>query len=234
MLSRSDRLKTAAGAFCAYPLIAALCRTYRWRIEGAEHYDAVTGAGQQPILALWHGRILPGLHYFRNRGVVVITSQNFDGEWIAGILHKFGFGTARGSTSRGGARALVQLRRDLAGGRPAAFTVDGPRGPARVVQPGVVFLAGATGQPVLPYHIESSRYWTVKSWDRTQIPKPFSTVALAIGEPIAVEGTDGATLDRKVAEVAAALEQLEQRARDMLVSRTRRSRREPAPNGAPE
>jgi hypothetical protein len=221
-LSVSRRFQAGLIAWFAYPLLAVLCRTYRWRIEGAERYDEIRSRGRQPILALWHGRILPGLHYFRHRGVVVITSQNFDGEWIARILHRFGFGTARGSTSRGGARALVQLRRDLATGRPAAFTVDGPRGPARVVQPGVVFLAGATGQPILPYHIESDRHWTLNSWDRAQIPKPFSTVALVFGEPIVVEGTDDATLDRKVTEVGMALGALEERARALLSRRARR------------
>jgi len=221
-LSVSRRFQAGLIAWFAYPLLAVLCRTYRWRIEGAERYDEITRRGRQPILALWHGRILPGLHYFRHRGVVVITSQNFDGEWIARILHRFGFGTARGSTSRGGARALVQLRRDLAAGRPAAFTVDGPRGPARVVQPGVVFLAGATGQPILPYHIESDRHWTLNSWDRTQIPKPFSTVTLVFGEPIVVEGTDDATLDRKVTEVGLALGALEEKARALLSRRARR------------
>jgi lysophospholipid acyltransferase (LPLAT)-like uncharacterized protein len=203
------RVQARLIAFVAYPLLAVLCRTYRWHIEGAGHYQAVLDTGRQPILALWHGRILPGLHYFRNRGIVVITSQNFDGEWIAGILHKFGFGTARGSSSRGGARALVQLRRDLAIGRPAAFTVDGPRGPARVVQPGAVFLAGATGQPILPYHIESDRFWTLKSWDRTQIPKPFATVALVIGAPMAVEDTEQGTLERRRTDLQVALERLE-------------------------
>jgi hypothetical protein len=188
-------------------------------VEGAQHYEAVLAGGRQPILALWHGRILPGLHYFRNRGIVVITSQNFDGEWIARILHRFGFGTARGSSSRGGARALVQLRQDLAAGRAAAFTVDGPRGPARVVQAGAAFLAGATGQPVLPYHIESHRHWTLNSWDRTQIPKPFSTVALVIGEPIRVESTEEAALGAKSLEIAAALQALEQRALAMLRDR---------------
>jgi len=211
-LSASQRIKASLIAACASPLLAVLCRTYRWKIEGAEHYRAVIESGQQPILALWHGRILPGLHYFRNRGIVVITSQNFDGEWIARILHRFGFGTARGSSSRGGARALVQLRRDLAGGHGAAFTVDGPRGPARVVQHGVIFLAGVTGQPILPYHVESDRHWTLASWDRTQIPKPFSTVALVIGEPIPVESSDASVLEQKSAALSGALSALEQRA----------------------
>ena len=215
-LSASQRLKASAIAGVASPLIATLSRTYRWQVEGAEHYEAVVRSGRQPILALWHGRILPGLHYFRDRGVVVITSQNFDGEWIARILQRFGFGTARGSTSRGGARALVQLRRDLAAGRPAAFTIDGPRGPARLVQPGVVFLAGATGHPIVPYHIESDRHWTTRSWDRTQIPKPFSRVALVIGAPIEVASTDDAHLKDKVAEVAHALAALEMRALSLI------------------
>jgi lysophospholipid acyltransferase (LPLAT)-like uncharacterized protein len=218
VLSASRRLQASLIALVAYPLLAVLCRTYRWRIEGAEHYQAVLDSGRQPILALWHGRILPGLHYFRHRGIVVITSQNFDGEWIARILHKFGFGTARGSSSRGGARALVQLRRDLAEGRPAAFTVDGPRGPARVVQPGVVFLAGATGQPIVPYHIESDRHWTLRSWDRTQIPKPFSTVVLVIGEALDVESTEPPVVEASVVRLNEALGALEQRAIGMLRS----------------
>lgn len=208
-LTTSQRLQASLIAWTAAPLVALLCRTYRWRVTGSEHYESVTAAGGRPILALWHGRILPGLHYFRDRGIVVITSQNFDGEWIARILHRFGFGTARGSTSRGGARALVQLRRELALGRPAAFTVDGPRGPARMVQPGAVFLAGVTGQPIVPYHIESDRHWTLRSWDRTQIPKPFSTVALAIGPPLRVPDTSAETLERSRAELQAALEHLE-------------------------
>ncbi len=216
MLSVSQRVKASLIALVAYPLLEILCRTYRWKIEGAEHYQAVLESGRQPILALWHGRILPGLHYFRNRGIVVITSQNFDGEWIARILHRFGFGTARGSSSRGGARALVQMRRDLAAGRPVAFTVDGPRGPARVVQPGVAFLAGATGQPILPYHIESDRHWTLKSWDRTQIPKPFSTVALVVGDPIHLASTESAAVDAGVHAVEQALQVLEARALEVI------------------
>jgi lysophospholipid acyltransferase (LPLAT)-like uncharacterized protein len=215
-LSVSRRLQASLIAFVAYPLLAILCRTYRWRVTGAEHYEAIVDGGRQPILALWHGRILPGLHFFRDRGIVVITSQNFDGEWIARILHKFGFGTARGSSSRVGARALVQLRRDLAVGRPAAFTVDGPRGPAGVVQPGVVFLAGATGQPVLPYHIESDRHWSLKSWDRTQIPKPFATVALVVGEPMDIADTRQETLDLGRVALQSRLAALEREAASLI------------------
>ena len=180
------RLQIAAIAGLGYPLINALGHTLRWRVEGLDHYDAIVQSGRQPVMAFWHGRILPATYYFRRRGIVVITSENFDGEWIARIIERFGYGTARGSTTRGGRRAMRQLMRDMAAGKPAGFTLDGPRGPAGVAQPGAVWLARATGNPVLPFHLEASAHWQVRSWDRTQIPKPFSTVALAVGEPMYV------------------------------------------------
>ena len=129
-------------------------------------------------MAFWHGRVLTATYYFRRRGIVVMISENFDGEWIARIIEHFGFRTSRGSSSRGGQRALLQLKREMDQGRPSGFAVDGPRGPARKAQPGAVWLAKLTGNPVVPFHMEASSYWSLKSWDRTQIPTPFSTVAL--------------------------------------------------------
>jgi lysophospholipid acyltransferase (LPLAT)-like uncharacterized protein len=187
-LSWTKRAQVALIAGVGYPLINALGHTLRWQVEGTEHYDAVLASGRQPIMAFWHGRILPGTLYFQRRGIVVITSENFDGEWIARIIQRFGFGTARGSSSRGGLRAMLQLVRDMEKGRPAAFTLDGPRGPARVAQPGAIWLARATGNPVVPFHMEASSKWTANSWDQTQIPKPFTTVAVAIGDPFDVAG----------------------------------------------
>ena len=184
--SRIRRLEAAGISAVGYRLIAGLGATLRWRTEGLEHLDAIAKTGRQPIMAFWHGRILPATYYFRRRRIVVITSENFDGEWIAGIIERFGYGTARGSTSSGAGKALLQLMRDMAAGKPAGFAVDGPRGPSRVAQPGAVWLAKATGNPVLPFHLETDRYWTLKSWDRTQIPKPCSTVSIAMGAPIDV------------------------------------------------
>jgi lysophospholipid acyltransferase (LPLAT)-like uncharacterized protein len=215
--SRFKRLQAAAIAAVGYPLIAALGRTFRWRVEGLQHLEAVRAAGRQPVMAFWHGRILPATVYFRRRGIVVITSENFDGEWIARIIERFGYGTARGSTSRGARRAMLQLVRDMGRGRAAGFTLDGPRGPARVAQPGAVWLARTTGNPVLPFHLEASRHWTASSWDRTQIPKPFSTVALAVGEPLYVprEATD-AQIEEACLELERRLGTLEARARAMI------------------
>ncbi len=206
-------MQVAAIAAAAYPLVAALGRTLRWRVEGAEHLAAVSASGRPPILAFWHGRILPATIYFRDRGIVVITSENFDGEWIARIIARFGYGTARGSSSRGGRRALLQLVRDMQAGRPAAFTLDGPRGPAKAAQPGAVWLAKASGCPVVPFHMEASSRWTAGSWDRTQVPKPFSTVGVAIGEPLYVpREASAATLEDARRELERRLAALEARA----------------------
>ncbi len=185
-LPARQRIQAAAIAAIGMPLIEALGATWQWTIRGAEHVEQVKRDGRQPIYALWHGRILPGTLYLRDRDIVVMTSENFDGEWVARLIRRFGFDTARGSTSHGGARALAQLRREMRRGRPAAFTVDGPRGPARVAQPGAVWLASVTGNPIIPFHVEAAAAWTVRSWDSHQVPKPGSTLGVAIGAPIDV------------------------------------------------
>ena len=183
--SARKRAEVAAIATLGYPFLRALGSTWTWKVSGAEHVEAVRTRGLHPIHSFWHGRILPATVYFQRRGIVVITSENYDGEWIARIIQKFGYGTARGSTSRGGPKALLQLVRDVKS-KGVAFTLDGPRGPAEVAQPGAVWLAKATGNPLMPFHAEAASSWTLKSWDRTQIPKPFTTVAMAIGEPLYV------------------------------------------------
>jgi hypothetical protein len=215
-LSRGKLFQAAAIAAIGTPVVEALGATYTWHEWGAEHFASVTRAGRQPILALWHGRILSATLYFRDRGIVAMTSENFDGEWVARLMRRFGYRAARGSTSRGGARALVQLRRELSEGHPAAFTVDGPRGPARQAQPGAIWLASATGNPIVPFHIEASKFWTVNSWDRHQVPRPGSDVAVAIGAPIEVPaGADEAAIERERQALEAALVALEARARAM-------------------
>jgi len=215
--SSSKRLQAWLIAALGYRIVALLGSTLRWRTEGLEHLAAVAAGGRQPVMAFWHGRILPATYFFRRRGIVVITSANFDGEWIAGIIERFGYGTARGSTSRGGRKALLQLTRDMAAGKAAGFTVDGPRGPAGVAQAGAVWLARATGNPVLPFHLEASRHWTLKSWDRTQIPKPFATVSIAMGEPFSVPpDADEAAVEEARRDLERRLQALEAKATALL------------------
>jgi lysophospholipid acyltransferase (LPLAT)-like uncharacterized protein len=208
--SRRKRAELALISGLGYPFLAALGSTYRYVVDGLDHLRAAEALGQ-PIHAFWHGRILPGTFYFRRRGIVVITSENFDGEWIARIITRFGYGTARGSSSRGAVKAMLQLLRDVKD-RPVAFTLDGPRGPARVAQPGALWLSKATGNPIIPFHLEADRHWTMKSWDRSQIPKPFARVGLAFAPPLVVpRDTDGAALDGWRVRLEAALADCERR-----------------------
>ncbi|HEY5618434.1 MAG TPA: lysophospholipid acyltransferase family protein [Vicinamibacterales bacterium] len=215
--SSLKRVQVATIAALGYLLINALGHTLRWRVEGLHHLAAIRASGRQPVMAFWHGRILAATFYFRRRGIVVITSENFDGEWIARIIERFGYGTARGSTSRGARKAMLQLVREMGQGRPAGFTLDGPRGPALVAQPGAVWLAGTTGNPVLPFHLEASRHWSMRSWDRTQVPKPFSKVALVVGEPMSVpsDAVDD-DLERWRVELEVRLRALERRALELV------------------
>jgi len=218
--SRWKRLQIRAIAAIATPLLRLLISTWRYRIEGGEALAALTAEGRHGIFAFWHGRILQGIACFRDRGIVVITSENFDGEWIARIIRRFGFGTARGSSSRGGRRALLQLVRD-ARTHSTAFTVDGPRGPARQAQPGAVWLSKATGHPVVPFHAEASSAWTMASWDRTQIPKPFATIALVIAPPFQVPAdVDEAGLEQARRRLEAELSTCEARCHELLPSTT--------------
>jgi lysophospholipid acyltransferase (LPLAT)-like uncharacterized protein len=217
--SRLKRWEAAAIAVAGFPIVALLGRTLRWRVDGLDHFDSVLRSGRQPVMAFWHGRILPATCYFRHRGIVVMTSENFDGEWIARIIEKFGYRAARGSTSRGGPRALVGMKRAMEQGQPAGFTLDGPRGPAERAQPGAVWLAKATGNPILPFHIEAARHWTLHSWDRTQIPKPFSAVSVAIGRPLCV-AAEANEADIEVArqDLERALAELREHALAMLTN----------------
>jgi lysophospholipid acyltransferase (LPLAT)-like uncharacterized protein len=217
-LTPLQRAKAASIATIGQPLVGTLGATWTWRVEGEEYYEALMKERRPPILALWHGRILPATLYWRERDIVAMTSQNFDGEWIARLMARFGFRAARGSSSRGGSRALVQLRRELRAGHATAFTVDGPRGPARIAQPGAVWLAGATGHPVLPFHIEASRYWSAGSWDRGMIPKPFANVAIAIGEPFVVQDTDPETVERSRMDLMERLASLQRTCESLLTS----------------
>jgi hypothetical protein len=215
--SRRKRAEAAAIATVGYRAMSALGATLKWRTEGLDEFEKIVRGGRQPIMAFWHGRILPATYYFRRRGIVVITSENFDGEWIAGIIERFGYGTARGSTSRGGLKALLQLTREMAAGRPAGFTVDGPRGPARVAQAGAVWLAKATGNPVLPFHLEANRHWTLGSWDRTQIPRPFSTVSIVMDAPFEVaRDADDTAIEAGRQLLESRLRALEPRALELL------------------
>jgi lysophospholipid acyltransferase (LPLAT)-like uncharacterized protein len=147
-------------------------------------------ARKVPILfALWHGRMLVPIQEHRDQGIVTMASQSKDGELIARWLERIGYSVARGSSSRGGSSALRDMVRHVRAGRHAALTVDGPRGPARVVQPGVLQLARLTRAWILPITSSSARPRFLASWDRYLVPLPFSRTFVVYGEPFPVDAS---------------------------------------------
>ncbi len=162
-------------------------KTLRWEAVDWDRLEQVYASGKRLILAFWHGRIFMATYYFRNRGIVVLTSQNRDGEYIARVIQRFGYGVARGSSTRGSHRAAVEALRALSDGKDVGITMDGPRGPRYVAKRGAAYLARKSGNPVLPFSVSVEKKWAMKSWDHFQIPKPFSRAIVLIGEPIFVD-----------------------------------------------
>lgn len=183
---RSRRLQAAALAWVGCGLVWSIGTSLRFRVEGWEHFQRLKDRSQPLIFSFWHNQILAATYFWRRRNIVVITSQNFDGEYIARIIRRFGYGAARGSSSRGAVRALLELKRCLGRGVDVAFTIDGPRGPVYQVKSGPLWLSQRTGAPILPFHIEPERFWRLRSWDGFRIPRPFSRVLVKIGKPLLV------------------------------------------------
>ncbi|HYY98492.1 MAG TPA: lysophospholipid acyltransferase family protein [Pyrinomonadaceae bacterium] len=204
-----QRLSIRAADLAFYLAIRLIGSTLRFRVEGQEHWDEATRGGSLPVYTFWHDRIFPGTYFFRRRRIVIMTSQSFDGEYIARFIQRLGYGAVRGSSTRGGVGALVELARLVRQGCPAGFSIDGPRGPRHVAKMGALLLAKKTGQAVLPFGVNPERFWSLKSWDRMQIPKPFSRVRVRFAPPVRVPpDADEATLEAKRVELQAALERV--------------------------
>jgi lysophospholipid acyltransferase (LPLAT)-like uncharacterized protein len=193
----------AAGAL----VLRALGATWRMDRSGIGDFDAAIARGQRCIFALWHARMLPLIWTHRGRGAAVLVSRHRDGELITRVIERMGFATARGSSTRGGEEGVMDMLRLAKEGRLLAITPDGPRGPAQRLKPGLVYLASRTGLPVVPVASAARRSFRLKSWDRFRIPRPFTRVVVAYGEPIAVPpGVEGAALESWRERVQAALD----------------------------
>jgi lysophospholipid acyltransferase (LPLAT)-like uncharacterized protein len=166
--------------------IRMIARTWRFRAVNADGYAAERAAGRAVVLVLWHGEMLPLLYYHRNREIAVLVSEHGDGEIIARILRDFGFRLIRGSTSRGAARALIAVDRELREGFDVGITPDGPRGPRHSVAPGALLAAHRAGAKLMPLAARASAFWQLGSWDRFIIPKPFARITVAYGDPTPV------------------------------------------------
>ncbi len=176
----------ATVARLAPPLVGALARTWRYRQEGSEAWRGLLAERRPFVVALWHDILVMPLWRHRDLGIVIVVSEARDGQYLADVATRFGFGAVRGSSTRGGSKALLAARRVLGQGGIVAFTPDGPRGPRRVLKPGVVAAAQQAGVPIVPLHAAPDRAWRFRSWDRFCLPKPFARVRIGYGEPIRV------------------------------------------------
>jgi lysophospholipid acyltransferase (LPLAT)-like uncharacterized protein len=215
------RFLIRAADLAFYVLIRLIGRTTRFRVEGWEHWEAASRDRRIPIYTFWHNRVFLATYFWRRRRIVVMTSQSFDGEYIARFIQRFGYGAARGSSTRGGVGAVVEMVRLMRAGCPTAFTIDGPRGPRYVAKMGAVLLAKKTGNPILPFTITPARFWQAKSWDAFQVPKPFTRALTLIAPPIFVPAdADEETLNARHAELQSALDDLTRRGDEWRASLT--------------
>ncbi len=188
MKIRKPWLIKAAGFSAAWALRLWLgTLSYRYRPLGSDNLPKRSGGGGRYIYAFWHeGLLLPAYHCGHS-GVHVLISEHADGQLIAEVCRHLGFAAVRGSPRRGAVKATRQMMK-LARTAHLAITPDGPRGPRRQLQPGLVYLAARTGLPIVPVGIGYDRPWRARSWDRFALPRPWSRATLVTGEPLAVPG----------------------------------------------
>lgn len=176
------RARKAAGiAAVGVALMRPWLATLRWEV--IDHAGVLRVPPERPLLwCFWHNRlfVMAGMFekFFPGRPGAALASASKDGEMIAAVMQRFGIRAIRGSSSRRGGQALVEMKRAIEVGEITALTPDGPRGPRYHVNPGVIKLAQITGGTALPIHVAYSRYWRLKSWDGFMIPKPFARITV--------------------------------------------------------
>ena len=191
-LSAFRRAQVPIISGAAYAFIRVLGPTLRYEVLGWQHIDRLHNQKRRCIYSFWHQTIFLAMWWWRHRGVVAMTSANFDGQILGRALERLGFGTTHGSSSRGGLRGLSVLATQLEQGHDATFAADGPRGPRYIAKPGPVILARKSRSPIVAVHLFAEHaHIFEKAWDRFQLPRPFSRVVLVIGPPIEVPAEPG-------------------------------------------
>lgn len=215
---RADWLLKAAGPLL-YHAYRLWCRSLRYTEINREAIERHTHRGQPVVLCLWHDELFPLIYLKKDLNIIALVSQSSDGQLLAGLLERMGLETARGSSSRGGVRALLgAARRMREAGLCGCVTVDGPRGPRHRVKEGAIFLAKQSGAPLVPIRLFMERAHVFASWDRFQLPLPFSRVTMICADSYLVD----ADL-RNAGELAGECRRLEQRLNSLEppVSRSR-------------
>lgn len=211
--SFKERLIIRLADLAFYALINLIGRTIKFEVTGWENHEQILSDGHLPIYVFWHERIFLTTYWWRNRRIVVLTSRSFDGEYIARFIQRFGYGAVRGSSTRGGVGAVVEMVRLMRSGCTTAFTIDGPKGPPRVAKMGAVLLAKKSGHPICPVTMALERRWIAPTWDSFQVPKPFSRACVFVAPPIYVAAdADEAELAARNDQLQATLDELTVRA----------------------
>lgn len=210
--SFKQRLTIRAASFVFSVLINLIGKTLRFETEGWENFEQIERDGKIPILTYWHNRMFLFAYFWRKSGFVMMVSQSFDGNILSRLLQRQGFGVSRGSSTRGGKEALGEMAEVMGQGIPTAITIDGPKGPMYIAKLGATLLAKKTGNPIFPFSFEAEKFWEIKSWDKLQIPKPFSRAKLFIAEPIYISGeTKDKEFENKQLELQNSLDELVKR-----------------------
>ncbi len=209
-LSRWRRMQIPVIAAIAYAAVRLIGPTMRLEIVGVHNAVQIRDQDEAAIGAFWHRCIFPAVWIWRKRGIVVLNTVNFDGQWTRRVIERLGFGTAQGSSTRGAIEGLTVMAKRLEEGRHVALTIDGPRGPRYVAKPGAVILGRRTGKPISVFHVGVQWGRTFrKSWDLFRLPCPFTRVVMICAPPIWV-ATDGDSeeIHRKQAEIQSSLERV--------------------------
>lgn len=202
------------GPLLARGLAHLIFRSNRVKVTGNSEGEALLHSSVPVIFAVWHGQLLAPLYFFRvfcptRAAVVLMASPSRDGEFIAAVARALGHLTVPGSRHKGGVKALKELAAYVHRGHSAGLAADGSRGPAHVVQKGVLYLARETQAPILPLAVAASRKVTLNTWDRFELPLPWGQIALLLGSPLKIApGDRGAALEKRRLDLEARLQQL--------------------------
>jgi hypothetical protein len=179
----SQRLVLAVVPRLVWALLWIVSRTWRFEVIAPDGVIPVL-FGERPgpeIYCFWHQCVLPCTVYFRRSHATILISRSFDGELVTRILKMFGFDAVRGSSSRGAREGLLGLARVIESGGTAIFTADGPLGPIHRTKMGPIKLAQMTGAPIGCFHLEPEYAWTMRSWDKFLVPRPFTRIVVSWG-----------------------------------------------------
>jgi len=197
-------------SWASYLAISLIGPTLRYSISWEEPPSPPDATLEKPVIySFWHRAVFAGAWLWRKAGIAVMVSRSFDGEYIARIIEKLGFIAVRGSSSRGGASALLGLKSQLEQGFSVAFTIDGPRGPKYVAKLGPVLLSRASAVPMAAFYVALSDAWVLNTWDALMIPKPFSKALARISVKVRVPAdADEAQMAEYHRQLQAALERV--------------------------